>query len=331
MNAVILAGGLGTRLRPLTDNLPKPMLKIANVPTIDYTISHLINIGIKDFVFTLGYRASDIIDWVTNYKGISSHFSIESYPLGTLGGVKAMEDYLSDVFIVISGDAVENIDLQSMINKHFEADALLTMAVCEVDDTSQYGVVKLDGWGIVTDFWEKPLKGTVKSNLANTGVYIVDKKVLRGLYLDAKYDFANDLFESLIKKQKLAAFIHDGYWQDIGSLNTFYSTNFDLKNGGFYPPAPHHKREEVLSYLPQNREETLYSVNCIVDGTALNSIIGQGSRINYGGEVINSIVLDGVTVNNKHRNCIIGKDFIVPILVNEELRTKNEERRINYF
>ena len=222
MQAVIMAGGYGTRLRPLTNELPKPMVPIIDKPIIHYIINTLKKYGITDIIVTLGYKPERIIDYLGDGSdfGVSVRYSVENVPLGTAGGVKQIAEMIDGTFIVISGDALTNIDLNSMLKFHMSHGKLITMAVKEMDDVSGFGVVRCDDNGNVTSFIEKPKHSLDK--LVNTGIYIIEKNVLDDIP-EGKYDFARELFPEMMGN--LSAYRMRGYWSDIGTLSSYYLTN----------------------------------------------------------------------------------------------------------
>ena len=222
MQAVIMAGGYGTRLKPLTNELPKPMVPIIDKPIINYIINTLKKYGITDIIVTLGYKPERIIDYLGDGSdlGVKVRYSVENIPLGTAGGVKKIADMIDGTFVVISGDALTNIELDSMMSHHMSHGKLMTMAVKEMDDVTGFGVVKCDEDGAVTSFIEKPKHSLDK--LVNTGIYILEKKVLNYIP-EGKYDFARDLFPAMMNN--LSAYRMKGYWSDIGTLSSYYLTN----------------------------------------------------------------------------------------------------------
>ena len=222
MQAVIMAGGYGTRLKPLTNELPKPMVPIIDKPIINYIINTLKKYGITDIIVTLGYKPERIIDYLGDGSdlGVKVRYSVENIPLGTAGGVKKISDMIDGTFVVISGDALTNIELDSMMSHHMSHGKLMTMAVKEMDDVTGFGVVKCDEDGAVTSFIEKPKHSLDK--LVNTGIYILEKKVLNYIP-EGKYDFARDLFPAMM--DNLSAYRMKGYWSDIGTLSSYYLTN----------------------------------------------------------------------------------------------------------
>jgi len=223
MQAIIMAGGSGSRLRPLTNNMPKPMVPIIDRPCLELIIKHLYKYGITDIAMTLGYKA-DIIK--KNFGrgdkyGVKIRYFIEEEPLGTAGGVKNTKNFIKGDFIVISGDAVTDINIDEMYKFHNEKGALITLAAKEVEDITGLGVLKVNDEGKVVEFMEKPEKASEK--LVNTGIYIMNKDVLN-MIPDGFYDFGRNLLPSM--EEGLYAYVTEDFWSDIGTLSSYYMTNF---------------------------------------------------------------------------------------------------------
>lgn len=225
MKAVIMAGGFGSRLRPLTDKLPKPMMPIIDKPILHYTVDKLVSSGIKDIAMTLGYMPESIISYFGDGSQYGAHISyfIEDKPLGTAGGVKNASSFIDGTFLVISGDAFTTIDISEMHAYHIAKRAAVTMAVKEVDNPFGYGEVETDEEGKVLTFREKPK--VYKSKLVNMGIYIMERQVL-DLIPEGKYDFSSQLFPRLLGK--IYSYKSDCYWSDIGTLHSYYATNMDV-------------------------------------------------------------------------------------------------------
>lgn len=222
MQAVIMAGGAGSRLRPLTNNIPKPMVHIIDRPVLELIIRHLKKHGITDIAMTLGYKADIIMNAFgtgENY-GVNIRYFIEQEPLGTAGGVKNAADFIKGDFIIISGDAVTDIDILDMYRFHKDKNAVITLASKKVDDVTGMGVIRTDEDGKVIEFIEKPEHSEEK--LVNTGIYIMGKKALR-LIPDGFYDFGRNLLPSM--KEGLYAYVTENFWSDIGTLASYYLTN----------------------------------------------------------------------------------------------------------
>lgn len=309
MNSIILAGGFGTRLKPLTDSIPKPALKIANRPVLDYVTSQLRFYGIADAVFTLGYKPEIIREICENYDKITARFTVEDKPLGTAGAVKAAENMLDDVFLVMSGDAISDIDLGAMVAAHLNSDNLVTVALTTVPDPRRYGVARLDG-DKITSFVEKPSDERF-GRLVNAGVYVADKSVLNLIPGGTQYDFARDLFPRLVKTRKLGAFLHGGYWCDVGDKKSFYEANFYMSDGGFYPFVGSKTVPSV------RRNGCLIGKNAIVTGSARYSIIGENAVVTSGAQIRDCVVLDGATVRGVHYGEIIGDGFVEKCRISE--------------
>lgn len=230
MLAVIMAGGIGSRLRPLTDRIPKPMVKIIDKPVLEYTVEHLRSCGVTDIAMTLCYRPSVITRHFGDGSkyGVKIRYFIEKSPLGTAGGVAAATRGCRGPFLVVSGDAFTDIDYSALLRYHFEKRASVTVAVKKVKDPSAFGVVVTDSSGKIVHFEEKPENPV--SDTVNTGVYCMDESVLRLVPENVKYDFAKDLFPRL--NGRMYAMQTDCYWSDIGTLSSYYLTNNDVALDG---------------------------------------------------------------------------------------------------
>lgn len=223
MQAVIMAGGLGSRLRPLTNDIPKPMVKIIDKPIVQCIIENLAKYGVRDIVVTLGYKPESIMDFLADGSrfGVRVRYAIESSPLGSAGGVKNVQDMLEDTFVVMSGDALTDINIASLLHRHFAHEGNVTMAVAEMDNVSSFGLVNADSQGRVLDFVEKPQ--TISSGLVNTGIYVMEKRILDKVPVGEKYDFARDLFPQIL--DSIYTYRLEGYWSDIGTLSSYYLAN----------------------------------------------------------------------------------------------------------
>ena len=200
MRAVVMAGGEGSRLRPLTIARPKPMVPIVNKPCLGHIFDLLRRHGITDAFVTLQYLASVIQDAYGDggSVGMRLRYSVEETPLGTGGSVRQLGDALDAPFLVISGDALTDIDLSKIIAFHEEKKAAVTLCLIHVPDPLEYGVVITDGDGRVTKFLEKPSWGEVFSDTINTGIYVIEPRVLERYPIGANFDFSKDLFPQLL-------------------------------------------------------------------------------------------------------------------------------------
>jgi mannose-1-phosphate guanylyltransferase / phosphomannomutase len=234
MKAVVMAGGEGTRLRPLTSNQPKPMVPIVGKPCMEHIVELLKRHGFEDIVVTLAFMPQAIRGYfgAGESHGVAIRYSVEESPMGTAGSVKLAEDALDETFLVISGDALCDIDLGALVRFHEEKGALVTIGLKSVDNPLEFGIVVTDEDGRIERFLEKPSWGQVFTDTINTGIYVVDPDVLRHVPDDRPFDFSKELFPLLLEMGRpLYGFVADGYWQDIGNLDQFRQANFDMLDG----------------------------------------------------------------------------------------------------
>jgi mannose-1-phosphate guanylyltransferase/phosphomannomutase len=234
MKAVVMAGGSGSRLRPLTIGRPKPMVPMVNKPVIGHIMNLLKRHGITEVVITLQYLASLIQDYFGQEQAyeMNIHYSIEEAPLGTAGSVKNAQEYLDDTFLVISGDAVTDFDLGRIVAFHKEKKAKATLTLYRVPNPLEYGVIITDPNGRITQFLEKPSWGEVISDTVNTGIYVLEPDVLDYFAKDQPFDFSKDLFPILLERgDPLYGFVADGYWCDVGSIEEYIRASSDVLAG----------------------------------------------------------------------------------------------------
>ena len=237
MKAVVMAGGEGSRLRPLTLTRPKPMLPVVNRPLLGHILHLLKQHGITEVVITLQYLASQIQDYFGDGKSLDMNieYVIEETPLGTAGSVRNAAPYLrnnGDPFLVISGDALTNFDLTAIANYHVERDTLVTVALTHVPDPLDYGVVNMDENGRIAQFLEKPGWGEVTSDTVNTGIYVMHPDVLKSVPEGQPVDWSHDIFPELMAHGDAPyGYVSDGYWCDVGTLSEYHRGNADLLNG----------------------------------------------------------------------------------------------------
>lgn len=222
MNAVILAGGYGTRLMPLTKDTPKPMVKLIDKPVLEYTILLLRRHGIKDIAMTLGYLPDVIKNYFKDGKkwGVNITYFTENQPLGTAGSVKGARNFLDNDFLVISGDCYTEIDLSKAVAFHTTLGSPFTVVCQPKQNPVGYGVLETDITHKITAFVEKPTG--IKSGLINTGIYVINKSVLDEIP-DGFYDFGKQLLPRLVGRAYACA--DYSYWSDIGTLVSYYETN----------------------------------------------------------------------------------------------------------
>jgi mannose-1-phosphate guanylyltransferase/phosphomannomutase len=236
MKAVVMAGGEGSRLRPLTLTRPKPMLPVANRPLLGHILGLLKRHGILDVVVTLQYLPNLIQDYFGDGKslGMNIDYVIEDTPLGTAGSVKNAQSYLpgDEPFLVISGDALTDFDLTNIVEHHRQTEALVTVALYHVPNPLEYGVVNVNENGRITQFLEKPGWGEVTSDAVNTGIYVIQPEVLDRMPAGQNLDWSHDVFPAMLTQgEPLFGHVTNGYWCDTGTLTEYHRANADLLNG----------------------------------------------------------------------------------------------------
>jgi mannose-1-phosphate guanylyltransferase/phosphomannomutase len=231
VKAVIMAGGEGTRLRPLTSNQPKPMLPMANIPMMEHVINLLRRHGYEDIVVTVAFMANAI----RTYFGDGSEFGVrmvyatESTPLGTAGSVRNARDELDERFLVISGDVLTDIDLTQVVQFHDKRGGLATLALKAVDNPLEFGIVITREDGSIERFLEKPTWGQVFSDTINTGIYVLEPEIFDFIADDQPVDFSGDSFpEALEAGKELYGYVADGYWEDVGTLEAYVKSHQDI-------------------------------------------------------------------------------------------------------
>ncbi|MDX6542506.1 MAG: mannose-phosphate guanylyltransferase / phosphomannomutase [Gaiellaceae bacterium] len=234
MKAVVMAGGEGTRLRPLTSNQPKPMVPVVGKPCMEHIIELLQRHGLEDVVVTVAFLPQAIRSYFGDGEsmGLNIEYSVEESPLGTAGSVRLAAGKLDDTFLVISGDALCDVDLTKLVEFHKEREASVTIGLKSVENPLEFGIVVTDSEGRVERFLEKPSWGQVFSDTINTGIYVLEPEVLNHVPTDRPYDFSKELFPLLLEMGRpIYGLPLEGYWQDIGDLDQYRQANFDALDG----------------------------------------------------------------------------------------------------
>src|SRR5260221_10924751 len=230
MRAVVMAGGEGTRLRPLTSNQPKPMVPIVGKPCMEHILELLRKHGVEEVVVTVAFLPQAIRSYFGDGSalGLDIQYSVEEVPLGTAGSVRLASGRLDDTTLIISGDALCDIDLTQLMAFHKDKGADVTIGLKSVDNPLEFGIVVTDEDGRIERFLEKPSWGQVFSDTINTGIYVLEPEVLEHVPTQGPYDFSKELFPLLLEMGRpLYGMVCDGYWQDIGNLDQFRQANFD--------------------------------------------------------------------------------------------------------
>lgn len=305
MKAIVLAGGYGTRLKPLTERRPKPLLPVAGRPCIDYVLRSLVGAGFREIVITTSYMSDRVIKRVgdgLDYRA-SILYSFEANPAGTAGAVKRVGEFIDDTFVVASGDVLADIDVGSLYKYHREAGALATMALTRVEDPTQFGIVEVDGRGRVSRFLEKPRPEEVFSDLVNAGIYVLEPEVLEFIPDGGVADFSADIFPDLLAKGKaIYGKRVEGLWMDIGRPRDLLRASLEVvrrEGKAHAPPGVDASGPLVVAASAELEPGVKLRGPCY---------IGERVHIGEGTSVQNACIYEDATVD---RNAIIQDSIIM--------------------
>jgi mannose-1-phosphate guanylyltransferase len=291
LKALILAGGLGTRLRPLTYSRPKHLLPIANLAHIEHVFDLLQRHGVSEVVLLTSYLAEAFaapVEQATR-RGLTVEIAHEEEPLGTAGALKNAQDLVGDgTFLAFNGDVLTDVDLGAMVDWHRDRGAEATIVLTPVDDPSAFGVVPTDPDGRVRGFIEKPPPGQAPTNLINAGVYVLEPRLLDRIPEGRVYSAERELFPAVVADGTMFARAGDAYWMDIGTPEKYLQANLDALGGRYACSAVPHPHATL----------TLIGRDASVHGTARVSscCLGAGVRVRAGAIVQRSVLLPSVTV-----------------------------------
>jgi mannose-1-phosphate guanylyltransferase/phosphomannomutase len=291
MKAVVMAGGEGSRLRPLTSRQPKPLVPVAGRPIMEHILLHLRRHQMRDVVATVQYMGASIRNYFGDgsEQGVALTYSVEDSPLGTAGSVMLARAQLTEPFVVISGDSLTDIDLVAAVRFHRERRAIATIVLKPVPNPLEYGVVVVDEGGAVQRFIEKPSWGEVISDLANTGIYILDPAVFDFFRPGEPTDWSGDVFPKLLKQgEPVFGWVASGYWEDVGSHGAYIKANFDCLEGRVKVQIPGERVGDSIWV----HEEAEVATSARIDGPAL---IGAGAKVRAGAWVNGPCVIGGYT------------------------------------
>lgn len=288
---MILAAGRGTRLGPLTEKLPKPLLPVANTPVMAHGIASLRRLGITDIGVNVCYRGEQIIEAFDDGSAhdVRLHWLFEREATGTAGGMKGMQHLLDgDRIVVIAGDAMLDIDLQPLFDAHVAHGAFATLATIPVADPSLYGVVVSEADGRLRSFQEKPDPGTEISRQANTGIYIFEPQIFELIPPGLFCDFAQNIFPEILHLGlPFYAFPIQGYWTDIGNPGDYLQANLDYLTGCIH-----------CSGAGRRMDDNLLADGARTNGARLSRcVVGDGVRIAAGCELTECVIWPGTTID----------------------------------
>jgi mannose-1-phosphate guanylyltransferase/phosphomannomutase len=296
-----MAGGEGSRLRPLTSNVPKPMLPVANRPLMEHIIELLNEHGISDIVATVQFLSSVIRNYFGDGSdlGVSLSYATEELPLGTAGSVLGAQDLLSGTFIVVSGDALTDLDVGEVVRFHRSKGAAATLVLKRMSDPLEFGIVMTDEEGRIERFLEKPTWGQVFSDTINTGIYVLEPEVLDLIPPDQPYDFSSELFPMMLDKGlPMFGFVTDAYWTDVGNIDSYLQAQQDALSGRVRVRLPGFELRPTVWV----GEDVEIDPTAVLEGPLLigdNTHIGPGARIGPSAVIgANAIVGDDAVLTN---------------------------------
>ncbi len=306
MKAVILCGGKGSRLKPLTETVPKPLIKLMNRPVIDIIIEKLINSGFDDISLSLGYKADDIIEYCEsrNYPANINYF-VEPKPLGTAGGVKYCVSSSEEDILVLSGDNIFDFDLKEVLEFHSNTDADITVCSVRTEDPREYGVIITDDDGSINSFVEKPTWEYVGSLNINTGIYLLKGKIIDMIPRDTFYDFSDDLFHRIFEEDLRFMCCHmDGFWGDIGEFEFMFAvqrTLFLSESHGISFKGVFYGKDTLLANGAVIKAPSLIGKKTDIGAEAVIgpfSVMGENCTVGTGANIEECIIGDSCCIGN---------------------------------
>jgi mannose-1-phosphate guanylyltransferase len=285
MRAIILVGGFGTRLRPLTSHTPKQMLPIVDRPMIERVVAKLAEHGVTEAILSLGYRPDAFLQAYPDghCAGVALHYAVEPEPLDTAGAVRfaALDAAVKERFIVVNGDVLTDLDVSALLSLHEKVGAEGTIALTPVDDPSRYGVVPIDAEGRVEAFIEKPPRDEAPSNWINAGTYVFEPSVIDRIPDGRKVSIERETFPALVADRSLYAVQSDAYWVDAGTPETYLQVQLDLVDG-------------------VRGNEAAIAADARVDGTATvdHSVVMAGAFVASGATIRDSLVMPGAQIES---------------------------------
>jgi mannose-1-phosphate guanylyltransferase len=328
MKAMALAAGKGTRLFPLTGEIPKPMAPVVDTPIIEHIFALLAAHGIDEVHVNVHYLADALLEAYgeeSRVNGMNVHLSREDELLGTAGGVKRLAGNFDGTFVVVSGDALTDVDIGELVAFHKEKGSLATIALHRVYDTSEFGVVDVDGEGNILGFQEKPDPEEAISTLANTGIYVFEPRALDYVPEGTFFDFARDVFPKFLENgERFVGYQGNFYWSDIGTLQAYREAQYDVLSGRVRVRIPGEKCGDSLWV----GEDAQIHPSANIDGHVLvgrDAVVGRGvtllGDVTVGSDcwirpnatIKRSILLPGASVGDGAylEDCIVGHGYDV--------------------
>ena len=315
--AVVMVGGKGTRLRPLTETCPKPILPVLDRPCLDYLIESLANAGVEHIILACGYRSEQVPQKIGDGsdRGIKIEYSYEDVPMGTAGAIKLLEDRLDDVFIAANGDLFAETDIKGQIDEHFRTKACITIALTPVENPCEFGIARVGDDGRILEFKEKPKPEEVFSNLINAGVYVVNKDVMKLVPEGKMHDFSKDLVIELLHRDKrIQSHRMDGLWRDVGRPSDLLGTNMIMAEKKGNGPGSSWFGVNSKVFGSEFSAAIISKDAEIKDSNITKSMIMEGSKV-YGSKIFGSII---------GKNCIISDCTLNDVILGDGTVKKGE-------
>jgi len=329
--ALVLAGGYGSRLRPLTYTRPKPMLPLAGKPILEHIVEYLVKNSFSDIIVTTNYLCEEIKDYFGDGSRLGARMEIvaEEEPLGTAGSVRNVGQEIDDTFVVIQGDNITEIDFKKVLGFHRRKNGIATLALTPVEKPSEYGIAQVDREDVISRFIEKPKPSECFSNLANTGLYVLEPEVLDYVPTDQPCDFSRDLFPRLMQAgQRLFGYRTSDFWIDIGCLENYVRANrwalkklrksqiaesAEVDGTGIKGPVVIGENAQIHGKL---YGPAIFGKNSSIEaGTIVkpNSVVSPNVRIGHGSKIVGSIIYEETQIANFARldHCVIGEQCVI--------------------
>jgi mannose-1-phosphate guanylyltransferase len=324
VKAVVLVGGEGTRLRPLTYLTVKAMVPVLNKPFIEYIIRHLSHHNISEIILAIGYQPDRITEYFTDESQLGTKlvYSIETDPLGTAGAVKKAEPYIDDTVFAMNGDVFTDLNFTDMLVFHKKRGAKVTIALTPVEDPTRFGVVETDSNQRVTRFVEKPKREQAVCNMINAGVYVIETEILKRIPEGKRCMFEHDIFPSLVADgEPVFGYTTDVYWMDMGTPEKYLQLNGDLLRGKSNQVSfktADIRIDKQSNVHPQSSlvGPILIDKNCnIGEGVQLKGpvVIGPGCKIHDGASIENSVLWQNATIGEQAvlKDCIVASNSCI--------------------
>lgn len=325
MQAIVLVGGEGTRLRPLTYGTPKPMVPIMGVPFLARTMERLFAAGIREVILPAGYMPQAIMDYFGDGSsiGMKITYVIEEVLLGTAGALKNVEQHITGPFFVLNGDVLTTLDLRAMMNEHQRKGGIGLLHLIEVDDPSSFGCVVHDWNGLVSSFVEKPPKESAPTHEINAGTYLFEREILEFIPSGRNVSIERETFPAIIAAGKgLYSYTTDDYWMDVGRPEQYLAAHVDILEGRIpmlqLEPGVSVYAEAGVQIDPTAivGPNVVLGAGCTVGARAVirNAVLWDNVHIEEGAIIEGAIVASGARIGAEARvleGCVVGHDTIV--------------------